>query len=92
MAFDGKNNNTNTSRFEVVTSYYAMQVSVCVRLTVGAAVDFDAQSDPSLLTPVQRDEPQETRHDPLLQLVADGALRVGVAGKGLRSKWGHDTP
>jgi len=57
---------------------------VCVSaLTVGAAIHFYAQTNPSLLAPVQRDEPQEARHDALLQLVANGALRVGVPGEGL---------
>lgn len=55
---------------------------VCV-LTVGAAVDFYAEPDPSFLAPVQRDEPEEARHDSLLQLVADRALGVGVAREGL---------
>ncbi|TNN63836.1 hypothetical protein EYF80_025954 [Liparis tanakae] len=53
---------------------------------VGAAIHFYAQTDPSLLAPVQRDEPQEARHDALLQLVANGALRVGVPGEGLRDQ------
>lgn len=63
-----------------------MRVRACVCvLTVRAAIDFYAQPDPSFLAPVQRDEPEEARHDSLLQLVADGALGVGVAGEGLRA-------
>lgn len=65
-------------------SYYGC---VCVfgpsLLTVGAAIDFYAQADPSFLAPVQRDEPQEARHDSLLQLMANSALRVGVPREGL---------
>lgn len=55
-------------------------------LTVGAAIDFYAQTNPSFLAPVQRDEPQEARHDSLLQLMANSALRVGVPREGL---WTH---
>ncbi len=59
---------------------------VCVSpLTVGAAIDFNAQTNPSFLTPVQRDEPQEACHDSLLQLMANCALRVGVPREGLRT-------
>lgn len=54
-------------------------VHLCVfPLTVGASVDFYAQTDATLLAPLQWDEPQEANHSPLLQLVAHGALRVGV--------------
>lgn len=57
---------------------------VCVSpLTVGASVDFYAQTDATFLTPLQWDEPQETDHYPLLQLVAHDTLRVGVPGEGL---------
>lgn len=54
-------------------------VHLCVfPLTVGASIDFYAQTDATLLAPLQWDEPQEANHGPLLQLVAHGALRVGV--------------
>lgn len=57
---------------------------VCVSpLTVGAPVDFYAQTNATLLAPLQRDEPQEPNHDALLQLVAHDGLRVGVPGEGL---------
>lgn len=61
-----------------------MYLCVCVSsLTVGASVDFYAQTDATLLAPLQRDEPQEANHGPLLQLVAYNALRVGVPREGL---------
>lgn len=60
-------------------------------LTVGAAIDFYAQANPSFLAPVQRDEPQEARHDSLLQLVANCALRVGVPREGLWTQTHMDT-
>lgn len=52
-------------------------------LTVGASVDFYAQTDATFLTPLQWNEPQEADHDPLLQLVAHDTLRVGVPREGL---------
>lgn len=52
-------------------------------LTVGASVDFDAQTDAALFAPLQRDEPQEADHDAVLQLVAHRALGIGVPGESL---------
>lgn len=54
-----------------------------VTLTVGAAVDFNAQSNSALLTPVQWDEPQEAGNDSLLQLVPNCTLGVGVPRESL---------
>lgn len=55
-------------------------------LTVGAAVDVDAQSDTALAAPLERDEAQETRHDGMLQLVPHHALGVGVAQERLQRR------
>lgn len=65
-----------------------LKMQVCVHLcvfplTVGASVDFYAQTDATLLAPLQWDEPQEANHGPLLQLMAHGTLRVGVPWEGL---------
>lgn len=91
-------NHTGWKYYSIITYKYLLEwiylitlhlCCVCVfvsPLTVGAAVDFYAQANPTLLAPVQRDEPQEARHDSLLQLVANRALWVGVPGEGL---WTH---
>lgn len=62
---------------------YVSENACVLSLTVGASIDFYAQTDATFLAPLQRDEPQETDHDALLQLMAHDALRVGVPGEGL---------